>query len=108
VSWNWQRYKDEGQPIYEAAINGNMVHLRLIKRVIHHSSQFEGKTFHSVRYKSRWQPLHRAKLLGSEMVTPNGSFRVYLNGRRIDETTEKLPFICTWEQPGHYYQVFGY
>jgi hypothetical protein len=108
VSWNWQRFKDHGLPIYEAISIANRVHLRRISRVIHHSTQFGDHAVHSVRYKTRWQPLHRAEELLAVLITPQGPQRVYLGGIRLNDFHEKLPFLCAWEQPGYYYEVFGY
>jgi hypothetical protein len=108
VTRNWQRFKDHGLPIYEAKTTGSMVHLRRISRVIHHSTQFGEKAVHSVRYKTRWHPLHPADELLPVLITPGGPKRVYLHGVKLSDADEKLPFLCTWEEPGYYYEAFGY
>ena len=106
---NWQRFKSGGDPIYLMQKRGDDCELFRLNRVIHNSQQFGEGTKFSVRYNNRWQPLHSADNLAPTFKDDRGNSRkVRLDGHPWRDTDQPRPFICDWDEPGHFYEVFGY
>src|SRR4051812_10643536 len=106
---NWQQFKDNGEPIYFMMRSGESYYVWRGRRVIHSVVFSKFSTTRCVRYQSRWHPLHEPDELKTRYRNEDGTYsRVFLGGKPLNNTDEKLPFVRIWDEPGSHYPVFGY